>query len=60
MSTTQVTREDRARAYIDSIVAINRKHGMDGDLSHEMYDEAVAAAANAYKELNQRGGQSKS
>ncbi len=53
MNTQQVTREDRAREYIDSVVAINRKYGMqNNDLSHDAYDEAVLAATKAYKGLD--------
>jgi hypothetical protein len=44
MTTQQVTSGDRARAYIDSVVAINRKYGMDGSLSDDDYNQAVADA----------------
>ena len=49
MSTTPVTPEDRARDYIDSIVAINLKYGMQQQpLSAEEYDRAVSAATQVY------------
>jgi hypothetical protein len=52
MSTKQPTPEDLARDYIDSIIAINRKHGMQhGAMSQEVYDEAVTAASDAYRHL---------
>jgi hypothetical protein len=43
--------EERARAFIDKIVAINRKYGMDGNLAEDVYNDAVTSAANAYRGL---------
>lgn len=50
MTTPQAT-DERARQYIDSVVAINRKYGMDGSISDEDYNEAVTAAADAFRGL---------
>ena len=44
MRTPQVTAEERAREHIDSVIAINRKYGMDGNISDEAYHEAASAA----------------
>jgi hypothetical protein len=49
MNTKQATREERAREYIDSIIAINQKYGMGGEISDDEYEEAVAEATNAYR-----------
>ena len=42
---------DRARQYIDAIVAINKRHGMGGAISQESYEQAVARSARAYRGL---------
>lgn len=52
MNTRSSTLEDRAREYIDSIVAINQKYGMDGNLSEDIYNDAVTAATDAYKNVD--------
>ena len=53
MSTKPVTPEDRAREYIDSIVAINLKYGMQRQpLSAEDYDRAVDAATHVYSDAH--------
>jgi hypothetical protein len=43
-----------ARRFIDDILEINRRFGMDGDVSAETYDEAVAEAAEAFSALQGR------
>jgi hypothetical protein len=52
MTMPQATSDDKARAYIDSVVVINQKYGMDGNITAEEYDEAVAAAAAVFRPLH--------
>jgi len=52
MTMSKAPNDARARAYIDSVVAINHKYGMDGFITAEEYDEAVAAAAAAFRPLH--------
>ena len=52
MTTQQTTSDAKARAYIDSIVEINQRYGMDGTITAEEYDEAVAAATAAFRPLH--------
>ena len=43
--------EASARAYIDSVIEINRKYGMGGNVSEDMYDKAVAVAQESVRGL---------
>ena len=50
-TTTKVTdaeREVKARGFIDSILEINREHGVDMTTALIGYDSAVASAANLF------------
>ncbi len=42
-----------ARLYIDQIIQINERFGMDGAIPEELYNKAVAAAEDAVKGLGQ-------
>ena len=43
--------ETEARAFIDEIVRISRKHGMSSDVSSATYEAAVAKATRAFEGL---------
>ena len=42
-----------ARAYIDNILAISKRHGMSGTVSKKTYDAAVEKAAKAFDGLRE-------
>lgn len=43
-----------AREYIDRIIAINRRHGMGGQVPEDTYNRAVEEAARALTLRNSR------
>jgi hypothetical protein len=43
-----------ARDYIDRIIAINRRHGMGGDVSEDTYNRAVEQAERAERVVRVR------
>jgi hypothetical protein len=55
MSTQPSTRED-ARAYIDRIVEINKRHGMGSQMSNEAYERVVRSTERALARLVPNGG----
>lgn len=44
-------RKRQARAYVDSIVELNRKYGAEVKLPRDRYDEAVTEVAAAFRGL---------
>ncbi|HEV2757785.1 MAG TPA: hypothetical protein VG318_18650 [Actinomycetota bacterium] len=52
---TAIDGAQAARDYIDQILAINRRHGMGGDVSEETYNRAVEKAERAVKVRSARG-----
>ncbi len=49
---TDSERNAKAKEYIDSIVAINRKYGMGTVVSDEVYEQAVDDAAGAFRNIS--------
>ena len=47
---------DKARTYIDSVIEINRRHGMGSQVKPETYEKAVRSAAEAFDGLRRAGG----
>jgi hypothetical protein len=43
--------EKRARAYIDKVAAINRRHGMGDQIPQDRYEQAVAETTRAFRNL---------
>lgn len=46
--------EERARAFIDRIIEINRQHGMGAALPDQVYQKLVERSAKAYSALAPR------
>lgn len=44
--------DDRARAFIDEVIEINRRHGMGGGPSEDTYRDVVKATADAFRSLH--------
>ena len=54
MSIRQDELDNRAKAFIDTIININRKHGMGEDVPDELYESTVREAADAFRGLVKR------
>ena len=52
--------EVRAKAFIDEIIAINRRYGMDGKMPKEVYETAVKNSARSIAPLVGRNSRSTS
>jgi hypothetical protein len=54
---TDAERTRQARAFVDSIVELNRKYGDAVRLPRDRYNEAVSEAAAAFRGLRDSSGQ---
>jgi hypothetical protein len=48
---TEAEHEARAREFVDSILEVNRRHGVDEESAVIEYDHAVEAAASTFRDL---------
>lgn len=48
---TEAEHEAKAREFVDSILEVNRRHGVDEESAVIEYDHAVEVAANTFREL---------
>jgi hypothetical protein len=48
---TEAEHEEKAREFVDSILEVNRRHGVDEESAVIEYDHAVEQAASTFKGL---------
>jgi hypothetical protein len=54
---TESEHEVKARDFVDSILEVNRRHGVEGSSSEIEYDAAVKSAAEAAKRVSDSDSQ---